>query len=272
MGTEAPDGLTSLVFPTYNPGRRIERTWDELRQFLAERREPWEVLFVCDGCTDGSDARLAELIAAGPACVRLLRLTPNRGKGYAVRRGLLAARGDWRLFADVDLAYGFADILRLARTLWDGAAVAAASRTHADSRLVLPPHLQRYAYCRHLQSRLFAALARTLLPLPQSDPQAGLKGLSAAVAEALLPRLRCDGFGFDCELLAACTQRGLPVVEVPVCVRCEDTHSTTGARSALAALVELWQVRRRWAGAPPASRSPFPPVVSRPGVPERSAA
>jgi hypothetical protein len=71
MSTEAPDGLTSLVFPTFNPGRQLERTWDGLRQFLAEPPRTVEALFVCDGCTDGSDARLAELVAAGPACVRL---------------------------------------------------------------------------------------------------------------------------------------------------------------------------------------------------------
>lgn len=269
MAADTPDGLTSLVFPTYNPGPRLERTWDELRLFLAERPERWEVLFVSDGCDDGSDRRLGEWIAAGPACVRMLRHSPNRGKGHAVRHGLLAARGDWRLFADVDLAYGFADVLRLARTLWSGAEVAVASRAHADSRLVLPSHLQGYAYRRHLQSRLFASLARLLLPLTQSDPQAGLKGLSAAAAELLLPRLRCDGFGFDCELLTACAQIGLPVVEVPVCVRCDDVRSTTGLRSALAAVAELWRARRHRGSPPPLPA--FESLSSSP-VPERNAA
>jgi dolichyl-phosphate beta-glucosyltransferase len=261
MRREARDGpqsgLTSLVFPTYNPGPQIERTWEELRHFLSERREAWEVLFVCDGCTDGSDSRLEELIASGPECVHLLRLRSNRGKGHAVRRGLLAAHGDWRLFADVDLAYGFDDIVRVAETLWNGSPVAVASRCHPASRLILPPHLHGYAFRRHLQSQVFGTLARTLLPLTQRDPQAGLKGLSAAAAELLLPQLRCDGFGFDCELLTSCVRHEVPVTEVPVCVRFEDGRSTTGLRSVLGMLLELWRIHRTWRQAPAAHPVPL---------------
>src|SRR5262249_8275616 len=154
-------------------------------------------LFVCDGCTDGTSARLAELARDEPDRVRVLSYDRNRGKGYAVRHGLAAARGQWRLFTDVDLAYGFDDVAPLALTLQDGAEVAIAPRLHPDSGLLLPPRLQGYAYWRHLQSLAFAALVRLLLPLTQRDTQAGLKGLSARAAQRVLPHLRCDGFGFD---------------------------------------------------------------------------
>src|SRR5207302_2797964 len=107
-----------------------ERTWRELRQFLRRAPGPWEVLFVCDGCTDRTPERLLELAADAPGSVAVLRHSPNRGKWYAVRQGLAAACGDWRIFADVDLAYDFDDILRLARALQAGADVAIASRTH----------------------------------------------------------------------------------------------------------------------------------------------
>jgi dolichyl-phosphate beta-glucosyltransferase len=171
---------------------------------------------------------------------------PNRGKGHAVRRGLEAARGQWRLFTDVDLAYGFDDVLRLAETLRAGADVAIASRWHPDSRLIVPTALQGYAYRRHLQSRVFSTLVRWLLPLTQRDTQAGLKGLSARAAELLLPRLRCDGFEFDCELLTACARCGVAVAEVPVHVRYEDTTSTTSMRTMGQMLRALWQIRRAW--------------------------
>jgi dolichyl-phosphate beta-glucosyltransferase len=181
--------------------------------------------------------------------VRVLSHAPNRGKGYAVRRGLLTARGRWRLFADVDLAYGFDDIARVAAALRAGADVAIASRAHPDSRAVVPAGLAGYVYRRHLQSRLFSLLARLLLPLRQRDTQAGLKGLSARAAALLLPRLRCRGFGFDCELLTACARLGLPVVEVPVCVRYHEASSSTDLRSAARTLAELWQIRRTWRAA-----------------------
>src|SRR5438132_10803653 len=208
--------VTSLVFPAYNPGSILERTWRGLVEFLKRAPGEWEVLFVCDGCTDGTPARLAELARGQSGRIRILSYTPNHGKGYAVRQGLEAARGEWRLFTDVDLAYGFEDVLRVAGALQAGAAVAIASRAHPESLMVLPTRLQGYAYRRHLQSLAFSALVRCLLPLKQRDTQAGLKGLSAAAAQTLLPRLSCDGFGFDCELLTACQHYGLTVEEVPV--------------------------------------------------------
>lgn len=249
--------LTSLILPAYNPGAFIEQTWQEVRAFLRSAAGPWEVLFVCDGCTDGSPARLEEFVREEPERARVVSYAPNRGKGYAVRRGLEAARGRWRVFTDVDLAYRFDDIVRVADALRAGADMAIASRVHPDSRLLLPPTLLGYLYRRHLQSAVFSALVRLLLPLKQRDTQAGLKGLSAAAARRLLPNLRCDGFGFDCELLTACARYALSVAEVPVCVRYFDAASTTGLASMGRMVRELWQIRRDWrpaaAMAPPAA-------------------
>jgi len=245
----------SLVFPAYNPGPRLENTWRKVCDFLDSTREPWEILFVCDGCTDGTPQRLANWIAEGPNQIRTISYAPNRGKGYAVRRGLEAARGAWRLFTDVDLAYSLEDVGRVAVALRAGAAAAIASRTHPDSRMTLPIALQGYAYWRHLQSLVFSSLVRWLLPLRQRDTQAGLKGMTAQVAERLLPHLRCNGFGFDCEFLAACARWGIPVAEVPVTVRYEDRTSTTGARPTLRMVRELWRIRRRWKRLPELSQA-----------------
>jgi glycosyltransferase involved in cell wall biosynthesis len=242
--------LTSLVFPTYNPGPLVERTWREVRAFLHGTAGDWEILFVCDGCSDGSPERLAALSRTEGERVRVLSYTPNRGKGYAVRHGLAAARGRWRLFTDFDLAYGFDDVLRLAGALRAGADLAIASRAHPDSRIVVSPQLQGYVYRRHLQSLVFSALVRLLLPLRQRDTQAGLKGLSGRAAEQLLPHLRCNGFEFDCELLTACVRFGLSVTEVPVCVRYEDSVSTTSFRSVGRMVRELLKIRRSWKHVP----------------------
>jgi hypothetical protein len=154
-------------------------------------------------------------------------------------------------------------VLRLARSLWGGAEVAVASRTHPESRLLVPARLQGYAYRRHLQSAVFSALARLLLPLTQGDTQAGLKGVSARAAWVVLPHLRCDGFGFDCELLTACARYGLPVAEVPVQVRYEDRASTTGLRAVGRMVGELWRIRRAWRKAPPALAIPVDPGTRR---------
>jgi dolichyl-phosphate beta-glucosyltransferase len=242
--------LFSLIFPTYNPGAGVDKTWQQVVEFIDGAPEPWEVLFVCDGCTDGTPERLSALCGTVAHRIRVLSYAGNHGKGYAVRRGLEAARGELRIFTDVDLAYSLEEVRRVAEVLRSGADVAIASRTHPDSRLVLPPRLQGYAYRRHLQSLVFSALVRWLLPVRQHDTQAGLKGMTARVANLLLPHLRCDGFGFDCELLTACSHFGLLVREVPVSVRCEDRVSTTGARTMPRMVRELLGIRRAWRRVP----------------------
>jgi hypothetical protein len=238
--------LTSLILPAYNALPRVDRTWYEIKDFLRWAPGDWEVLFICDGCRDGTAERLAELTRPEADRVRVLSYFPNRGKGYAVRQGLRAASGQWRVFTDIDLAYGFDDILRVAEGLQGGAEVAIASRHHPESRVTLPPSLQGYAYRRYLQSLVFSVLVRLLLPVRQKDTQAGLKGLSASAAAMVLPHLRCRGFEFDCELLTACACMGLEVAEVPVCVRYEDAASTTGFRSVARMVGELWKIRRAW--------------------------
>ncbi len=242
--------LISLVFPAYNPGSFLERTCGAVEEFLRGAGGNWEAWFVCDGCTDGSVERLEQWARIDPARIHILSYSPNRGKGYAVRAGLTAARGQWRIFTDVDLAYSFEDIERVADTLRCGAEVAIASRHHPDTRLSMPPNLLGYAYRRHLQSLVFSQIVRSVLPLSQHDTQAGLKGLSARAADRIVPLLRCNGFEFDCELLTACARLGLAVTEVPVSVRYDDSASTTSLRSVGRMVRNLWKIRRAWRHTP----------------------
>jgi dolichyl-phosphate beta-glucosyltransferase len=241
--------VISLVLPTFNPGLAIDQTWHAVRQFLIARAkgaELWEVLFVLDGCTDGTLERLTEFARDNTLPIRIVSYPTNRGKGFAVRTGLLAARGTIRIFTDVDLAYTFEDILRVAEAINAGAKVAIGSRAHPDSRIQLAAPLLGYAFRRSLQGKLFGAVARLLLPISLHDTQAGLKGMTASVAESVLPHMTCDGFGFDCELLTACYRSGIPLVEVPVNVRYDAATSTTGSRSGLRMLRELWRIRQDW--------------------------
>jgi dolichyl-phosphate beta-glucosyltransferase len=250
-------GLMSLVLPAYNPGPQLEQTLHELRDFVTQSREPWEVVIVCDGCTDGTTERLRAWEERLPG-LRVLSYAPNRGKGFALRTGLRAARGDWRLFTDIDLSYPFADVVRVADSLRGGEEMVIASRRHAESRLVLPPDLVGAAYRRHLQSLLFSRLVRLCLPLGHGDTQAGLKGMSGRIADVIVPQLHCDGFGFDCELLTACIRYSVPIAEVPVSVRYEQASSTVRPSSILRTIRELWKIRRAWRDVP---SEPLPAVL-----------
>lgn len=240
--------MISLVFPAYNPGAVVERTWESVRDFIGVRPDPWEVLFVCDGCTDGTPERLETLRRqAGDPRLRVISYTRNRGKGHAVRVGMLAATGSVRVFTDVDLAYSFDDIARLADELQRGAKLAVGSRDHPDSLVQVPVRHLAYIANRRRKSRIFGGIARRMLPLTLNDTQAGLKGMTADVAERVLPNLASDGFGFDCELLTACARYEIPITEMPVCVRYDDAASSTGGvGTVLWMLRELWRIRRRW--------------------------
>jgi glycosyltransferase involved in cell wall biosynthesis len=247
----------SLVIPTYKPGSALESTWQELNKHIRFQPEPWEVLFVCDGCPEHSPERLTALCQQNhSAWCRVLHYQPNQGKGFAVRTGLLAARGAVRLFTDVDLAYSFADILRVARILQDGARAAIASRDHEESLVEVPLRLLNHFCKLRFRSRVFNFIVRMMLDLPFRDTQAGLKGFSAPVVEEIVPRLACHGFTFDCELLQACVKLAIPVAEVPVRVRCLDTLSTTRTSTMLQMLKDLWRIHQRWKRGMPSSHEP----------------
>ncbi len=236
--------MTSLVLPAYNPGSVVESTWMRLVDFLDRQSGSWEVILILDGCTDDTHLRIDRLKV--DRRIRVLSYPVNRGKGYAVRTGLLAARGQYRIFTDVDLAYDFDEITRIAQSLWAGSAAAIASRTHPESEIRLPASMLGYAWRRQMQSAIFSRLVRSLLPVQTTDTQAGLKGFSADVIAHILPMTNCDGFGFDCELLTACHYCQIPVTEVPVQVHLPDRQSTTHFRSVWSMVRELWSIRRSW--------------------------
>lgn len=253
--------MISLVLPTYNPGEKLDATWTSVHRFVRSRPEPWEVLFVLDGCTDGTPERLDRL-AEGDSDprVKVLSYPTNRGKGYAVRAGLQAATGAVRAFTDVDLAYDFDDVLRVVERVNDTTPAVIASRPHPDSLLLIPDRMLWYAFRRKLQSLAFHAATRLSLGLPHPDTQAGLKAFTAEVVGHLLPHLECDGFGFDCELLLACDRAGVRVTELPVRVRYEE-GTTTSTVTGLRMLRELWAIRKRWKNRTLPALAATPPLV-----------
>lgn len=254
------DLLTSLILPNYNPGPALERTWHDLCQFISCQRTPWEVIFVCDGSTDGTIEQLHQWRQEDKAdWCRVLSYSPNRGKGMAVRVGLEAARGAVRVFTDVDLAYTFDDLLRVVNEVEQGAAVAIASREHPESHALLPMSMIYRVSLRRVQSHVFRGIARQIVDIRYADTQAGLKAFSAEAAQAIVPRLACNGFGFDCEVLLACKHLNIPVTEMPITVRYQTAASTTSWKSSFQMLKQIWQIRRRWSKGIP---QPAPSAVT----------
>ncbi|MEZ5417291.1 MAG: glycosyltransferase [Vicinamibacterales bacterium] len=211
-GGIVPRPALSVVIPAFNEADRLGRSLSHVREVLAAAPGPAEVLVVVDGSTDGTAALVAAAAAEPHAVpVRLLAEPVNRGKGHCVRRGMLEARGEVRLFCDADLATPIEMAGEFVQAVGAGADVVIASRRMAGARLT-----RRQPWLRERLGWLFSAVVgRTLLP-GITDSQCGFKAFSAAAAEAVFARQTLDEFCFDVEILAIARVLGLRVVERPV--------------------------------------------------------
>jgi dolichyl-phosphate beta-glucosyltransferase len=191
-----------------------------------------EVLVVDDGSTDAT-VNVAEAVAAADRRVRVLSYRPNRGKGFAVRTGMLSAQGERLVFTDADGSYSPGDLDRLVAAL-ARAPVAIGTRAGDASGPV----------ARRVASRVFNLAIRGALGLPFDDTQSGLKGFRRAAAQQIFSQTRVDGFAFDVEVLWLARQLRLEVAEVRVQALDRQGSKVQIVADALEMLDEVWTIRR----------------------------
>jgi len=201
----------SVVVPAFDEESRIERTLLEMVEYFRGRKTAAEIVVVDDGSQDGTSGVVAQVSRRCPE-VRLIRLAQNHGKGYAVRTGMVNARGARVLLADADGATPIAELARLEAALTAGAAIAVGSR-------VVPPGATvsvRRRWYRHVMGRTFHFLVQSLTVRDVKDTQCGFKLFRSSVAHDLFSRMRMSGFSFDVEVLLMAQRRGYRIAEVPV--------------------------------------------------------
>jgi dolichyl-phosphate beta-glucosyltransferase len=222
----------TVILPCYNEAQRLPGTLQALLAHLSAAPGNVEVLVVDDGSTDAT-AGVAEAVAATDRRVRVLSYGSNRGKGFAVRTGMLAAQGDLVVFTDADGSYQPSDLDRILEALAQ-APVAIGTRAGGASGPV----------ARRAASRVFNLAIRGTLGLPFADTQSGLKGFRRPAAQQIFRRARVDGFAFDVEVLWLAGQLGLEVTEVQVQAMERQGSKVQMVADALAMLGEVWTVRR----------------------------
>jgi glycosyltransferase involved in cell wall biosynthesis len=201
----------SIVIPAYNEEKRLPTSLDTILEFVNGRYEFVEVIVVDDGSRDGTAECVRQYAQTHPA-VRLLQNPGNRGKGYAVRHGMLQAKGEWILSTDADLSSPIPEIDRLFSAVSSaGAEVAIGSRALDRSLIgVHQPAGREYA------GRVFNFLMRMITGLKFQDTQCGFKLYHASAAREIFSRQQLDGFGFDVEDLFIARVLRIKVVETPV--------------------------------------------------------
>ncbi len=242
-GDDAEPDL-SVVFPAYNERDRLPGTVRETTRYLQERGLRFEIIVADDGSTDGTAAVVAAM-ADEVGDIDVLRVEENRGKGDAVRRGVLAARGRLILVADADGATPIAELERLEAALANGAEVAVGSRALSG-----PGIARRTRLHRRVMGRTFAWVVDRLVVSGIEDTQCGFKLFTRAAGHRLFRRSRIDGFGFDVEILALARASGVPVTEVAVSWYDIPRSRVSLVSDSAAMLAEVLSVRRRLREAP----------------------
>ena len=240
----------SLIIPVYNAADQLPATLISVDAFATRYPGAVEVLFVDDHSSEVETQLILEDFTRQRGYARFLRNSHNRGKGFSVSRGMLAARGKVRVFTDVDLAYPLDEVHKIVSELRAGSDVAIACRVLPESRYLMSPSFFHYLYTRHLMSRMFNQVVQKFLLPGILDTQAGLKGFTAEAAQLCFSRSTIPGFGFDIECLYIAQQHGLSIKQTAVNFRYDDEPTTVRfARDSHRMLVDIWQVRlNAWRG------------------------
>lgn len=200
--------LLSIIIPAYNEERRLPGTLDEIHHFLSAQSYAYEVLVVENGSSD----RTLEIARAYQERFPYIKALheDGRGKGLAVRTGMLAAEGEYRFICDADLSMPIAEVNRFIPPLMPEADIVIASREAPGAVRYNEPEY------RHLTGRMFSLVVRWLALPGLRDTQCGFKCFHAAVAEEVFPLQTIDGWTFDVEVLYIARRRGYKIVEIPI--------------------------------------------------------
>lgn len=200
----------AVIVPAFNEEQRLGRTLERIAEYLGEQPYAWCVTVVSDGSTD-STPEIARSFAQRDPRFCLIHYTPNRGKGYAVRKGMLELDANLLLFSDADLAAPIEEIEKLLPAIDQGHPVAIGSRPLRESRLE-----KRQPLHRELLGRAFNLAVQTLAVRGIKDTQCGFKLFRQDAAREIFRRCKLDGFGFDFESMFVARDLGYSIAEIPI--------------------------------------------------------
>lgn len=232
----------TIVVPAFNEARRLTDNLLTLLQYLQTYRPAAELIVVDDGSTDGTARVAEEFFAQRPeVTARVLRFAENRGKGHAVRAGLLAAQGPIALFSDADLSTPITELPKIVEPIEAGSYDIVIGSRAIDRSLIG----HRQPWRREQGGKVFNAIVRLATGLPFYDTQCGFKAFRMEVARPIVEQAQIDGFGCDVELLFLAQRAGLRMREVPVRWNHHEGSKVHIVRDSLRMFAEVVSLRTR---------------------------
>jgi dolichyl-phosphate beta-glucosyltransferase len=230
----------SVVIPAYNEQERLKRFVPGIVTFLQSKGWSFEIIVVNDGSQDGTASVVRELSDEFPM-LRLIDLNPNRGKGGAVKAGMLDARGQFVLFTDADQSTPITEVEKLLPKLQrEGYDMAIGSRAVPGARVEQPQ-----AWYRALAGKLFGVGTKLFCIRGFYDTQCGFKAMKREVAQKVFPQVTSNSAIFDIEMLVVTTREGYRIAEVAVpWVHDPDTRIPYNLRRAVDIWLELFRINR----------------------------
>lgn len=209
----------SVIIPMYNESSIIEESLNTFHSYMKETFEDFELMFVDDGSVDGCSEAVAKREKEDPR-VRLVRYENNKGKGCAVRTGMLCATGDIAMFTDCDLAYGTGVIKDVYNFFQEDNKKAAEGKKPTSvvvgSRNLTKDGYEGYTLLRRIASKIYIKVLCITAGFNLSDSQCGMKGFRGADAKTIFSECETDGFAFDFEALLTAKTKGMLIGELPV--------------------------------------------------------
>jgi dolichyl-phosphate beta-glucosyltransferase len=225
----------SVIIPSYKGAEVLRNNVPVLLSYLREKNISHEVLIVDDGSADNG---LTAAVAGDLSC-RFLQNEINMGKGAAVRKGMMAAKGDFRIFTDVDIPFELDAFDRFLHYL----EVKEFDVVIGDRTLPGSNYFTEIPKLRKIGSNIFSFIVGRFVAGGHFDTQCGMKGFRAEVAEDLFSVARIDGFAFDVELLYISLKRNYNIKRLPVVLRCQEGSSVSVLRHGTGMLLDVFRIK-----------------------------
>jgi len=227
----------SVIIPAYNEERRLPKTLEEIDKYLSKQGYDYEIIVVSDGSKDKT-AEVANDLKLKIANLKLIDEKINKGKGYGVKRGMLEAKGDYRLFTDADNSTSIDQIEKMWPEFEKNYDVVIGSRDVKGAVLDPPQPISR-----RFLGEAFGFLTSLIVGTwGISDTQCGFKCFTKKSAEDVLPRCKISRFAFDPEILILAKRLGYKIKEVPVHWK-NDLESKVKFKSTLKMALDLFKIR-----------------------------